>query len=346
MSVALNNSLCSEFRTQSTDVHVSVIFVTWNARSVLIDALKSLYSYDHDCSLEVIVVDNGSSDGTVLMLRDDWPAVQVVPLSWNAGFAAANNIGIARARGRYVLLLNSDTICLPTTISGLVQQLEQDPSIGCVGARHLNNDCCLERSTNAFPTLLNDALEIFELSRFECVQRFLAPRFPWFTDHSRTIDTGWVNGACMMLRKAVIEEVGAFDEAFFIYVEEVELCYRIQQAGWRVVFTPHSEVIHLEGHAYNSNPCFRLRLRFWGHVYFYKKHYSKLRYGVFVLLVSMNAVCRAMMLFVLGILKYVGYRPSPQMWEIVMADRGRAATHRACILAWLKIMFHLSPEVP
>jgi hypothetical protein len=325
---------------------VSVVFVSWNAAGVLPEALASLHRHDHGCTFEVIVVDNGSTDGTAAIVAADWPAVTLLPLTRNVGFGAANNLGIEKACGRYILLLNSDTVSLPTTLSGLVQALEKDPSIGCVGARHINGDGTLQRSTNAFPTLLNDALELFELARLPAVQRFLAPRFPWFTDHSAMIDTGWVNGACMMFRKAALDEVGLFDPAFFIYVEEVDLCYRLHRAGWRIVFSPEAEVIHIEGHAFDSNPSFRLRLRFWGHVYFYRKHYAAWRYRTFALMVSLNAACRIAGIALLGLLKRIGYTTSPTVWEVVVADRGRAASHRTCMLAWLKIMLHMAPMQP
>ena len=322
---------------------VSVVIVSWNTRHVLDEALASLYSIEHGVEIEVIVVDNGSMDGSVEMVRERWPEVIVAALPENVGFGAANNVGLKHASGDYVLLLNSDTKCLWTTIRGLVAELQADPTVGCVGARHINRDGSLQRSTNAFPTLLNDTLELSGLTRFPLFQSALRPRFPWWSDHTTRMNTGWVNGACMMLRRSAIDVTGGFDEAFFLYVEEVDLCYRIRQAGWRVIFTPTAEVVHLEGRSLDSDPALRLRLRFWGHTHFYRKHYSKARHFLFCALVSVIAAGRLVALLTLAGLNWLGYTSPQSAWEFIVLDRTRAP-YASYVRAWVDIMRHRSVD--
>jgi GT2 family glycosyltransferase len=324
---------------------ISVIIVAWNARELLAQALTSLVSQVDQPSYEVIVVDNGSTDGSSEMIRSDWSTIKLVSLKRNVGFAAGNNIGIGHATGEYILLLNSDTIVLPTTLRGLASVLQNDEKIGCVGARHLNGDGSLQRSTNEFPTLLNDFLELTELSRLKSVQRLLQRRFPWWGDHLHDCDTGWVNGACMMVRRQVINQIGGLDESFFIYAEEVEWCYRMRRMGWRIVFSPKAEVIHLSGHSFNNDPGRRLRLRYWGHAAFYRKHYSRVKHSLFQLIVSMISAIRICGLMLLNIRDRLGYPPSAHLWELVAQDCSRAP-YRTMINAWWKILIHASAEPP
>ena len=324
---------------QVEDPFVSVIIVNWNTRDYLDQTLGSLFSYDHGFNIEVIVVDNGSTDGSTKMVRARWPKVNLVVLKENIGFAAANNIGIELSVGEYLLFLNSDTICLPTTILGAIREFKEDHSVGCVGMRHLNQDGSFQPSTNAFPTLLNDILELTELSRFKVVQRYLSRDFPWWSDHDQRMESGWVNGACMMVRRLVIQDVNGFDEDFFAYVEEVDLCFRIHKAGWSVIFTPKAEVIHLEGKSLDSNPGLRLRLRFWGHAHFYKKHYSAARYLFFRFFISVMAAGRITAMLMLSSLQQLGYKPPQHIWPCVVGDNGKTS-FKEWLVTWFYIMCH------
>lgn len=318
---------------------VSVIVVNWNTRELLEQLLHSLDRQVDQPSYEVVVVDNGSSDGSADMVRTQWPQVKLVTLPRNVGFAAGNNAGFRHAAGEYLLLLNSDTIVMPTTLPGLVSVLRRHPEVGCVGARHFNIDGSLQRSTNAFPTLVNDFLELTELSRLRPVQCLLRLRFPWWGDHASTFNTGWVNGACMMVRRQVIEEVGGLDETFFAYVEEVDWCYRMHQRGWRVVFTPDAEIIHLSGRSLCRDPARRLHLRYWGHCAFYGKHYSKGAAISFRGIVTAVAAGRIVALALLRVARRLGYRPPERLWEAV-AQEPHTGGDRAIMRAWWRILCH------
>lgn len=316
---------------------VAVIIVNWNTRELLQQALATLYEKTPNVSLEVVVVDNGSSDGSVDLVRDQFPDVAIVPLPENLGFAKANNIGFAHSSAPYVLLLNSDTIVLPTTVSGCVAVLDRDPTIGCVGARHLNGDGSLQRSVDSFPSLLNDALSMTELHRLGPVERFLRRRFAWWGEHDRECEVGWVNGACMMVRRTVIDAVGALDEGTFIYGEEVDWCYRMQQAGWKVVFTPNAEVIHLGGQAMDQAADRRVHLRYAGQLRFYRRHYSGAQVAALRILFTTVSSVRLLAIGGMWISERLGRPPSSPLWEFVTQERVRVP-HRVIARAWARIL--------
>ena len=271
---------------------VSVLIVNWNTAELLDKAIASVFAHPCPFQIEVLVVDNGSIDGSVDMLRRNWPQVRLFALSYNTGFGPANNLAAQEASGDAILLLNSDAECRPRTIEILLAELDADPSLACVGPRHLNSDGSLQRSTNALPTLWNDTIELTGLTAFGLFRRLLRKRFPWWDDHEERIETGWVNGACMMIRRRAFEGVGGFDPDFMLYGEEVELCIRLKNDGWKVVFTPATDALHYEGRSLDHDPGLRLQLMFASHVRIYRKHAPAVKRLAFQALVSCVAAGR------------------------------------------------------
>ncbi|HEX6869611.1 MAG TPA: glycosyltransferase family 2 protein [Micromonosporaceae bacterium] len=321
---------------------VSVVIVNWNTRDLLDQTLSTLHSQTTGVAFETIVVDNGSTDGSAALVRDHWPRIDLVALPENRGFAAANNIGFARASGEYVLLLNSDTIVLPTTVRGLVDLLDRTPEAVCAGARHLNADGSLQRSVDDFPTLANDFLSYTELHRARLLQRWLRHRFAWWGAHDQVRTVGWVNGACMMVRRQVIETIGGLDEGFFIYAEEVDWCFRMWQAGGQVYFTPEAEVIHLGGQAMNNAAHRRITLKYLGQMRFYRKHYSKARQLALRSILAGNALVRLGLLVAFGMAGWLGMRPTDRVWQLVTQEPVRTST-ATMLKAWWRILL-LRPE--
>lgn len=321
--------------TQRPDV--SVVIVSWNVRDLLQQTLETLYRESRHVSFETVVVDNGSTDGSVELVRESWKQVRLISLPENRGFAVGNNIGFNEARGRYILLLNSDTIVLPTTLPGMVSFLDQHPETGCVGARHLNPDGTLQRSIDNFPSLLNDFLSYSELHRLSVLQPFLRRRFPWWSEHDQVRDVDWVNGACMMVRSEVIAQLGGLDEGYFIYAEEIDWCYRMIQAGWRVSFTPEAEIIHLGGQAMNRVADKRIVLKYKGQYRFYRKHYPIWKYVVLRAIVTAVAIPRIVILLFLHL--FSGWSRNTLLRWQGLTQEPVATEPRIMLRAWWKILW-------
>ncbi len=192
-------------------------------------------------------MDNASADGSVAMVRQDFPHVRLMENAENRGFAAANNQGIAVARGRYVLLLNSDTIVLDGAIARTVAFADAHRDAAVVGCRVLNADRTLQPTCFMFPSVLNMLLSSTYLYKLWPQSRLLGrERMTWWRrDDVREVDV--VTGCFMLVRSEAIGQIGVMDERFFMYGEETDWCYRFQRAGWKVLFTPTAEIVHLGG---------------------------------------------------------------------------------------------------
>lgn len=221
---------------------VTVIIVSYNTRELLAQCLESLRPETVMTSVSVTVVDNASHDGSVAMVRDRFPWVTVVESLVNSGFAAANNLVLRDLASPYALLLNSDTVVAPGTIQHMLDCMERRPDAGVVGCRLLNADDSLQRSCWRFPhplRALGEALGVTQALRRR------SNYSEWDYASERRVD--FVIGACLLLRKATLDQAGIFDERFFMYGEEMDLCYRLARAGWSVWYTPERSVVHYGG---------------------------------------------------------------------------------------------------
>ncbi len=228
------------------EVELTVVVVSWNTQDLLRDCLRSVARRLDSMRSQVIVVDNGSCDGSPEMVASEFPSVELVSNADNLGFAAANNQGIQRARGEFVLLLNSDTVVLGDVLRASVKYARAHPRVGVLGCRVLNKDRSLQLTCSQEPTLTNLALLT---SRMDClpVPRFLG-RYQmrsWLRLDERDVDV--VSGCYMLVRRTAIDEVGLLDEDFFFFGEEVDWCKRFRASAWIVRFAPVGEIIHLGG---------------------------------------------------------------------------------------------------
>lgn len=248
---------------------ISIVIISWNTKQVTRDCLRSLdqsLAADKLASqTEVIVVDNGSTDGSPAMIKKEFPHVTLILNRQNVGFGRANNQGIAKANGDRILLLNSDTIVFPGAVKKLSAFVEAHPRAGVVGPRLKNADGTPQPSAGSFPDPWTVFLMLF-MEHFVPVRRVRAA-FP----KSRPVD--WVMGAAMMCRAAALREVKGFDEGIFLYMEEVELCYRLKKAGWEVHYEPRAVITHLGGASSPAGRPAQIRHIFEGLTYFYRKHY-------------------------------------------------------------------------
>jgi N-acetylglucosaminyl-diphospho-decaprenol L-rhamnosyltransferase len=244
---------------------VSVVVVTLNALPWIERCLESVRSY------ETIVVDHGSTDGTLELVRDRFPEARLIEQE-NKGLGGGSNAGMRAASGDYYLLLNSDAWALGDAVEKLTAFAESRPDAAVLGPKLLNPDGSLQRTVRGFPTLWRLATEYFFLRklapRTRALNAFYGARF----DHDEVREAEFLMGACLLVRKKAADTVGVFDEDFFMFSEETDWCYRFHQAGWKVLFYPGAEFVHVGGAttAQNWGPMYREQLR--GHLRFLAKH--------------------------------------------------------------------------
>jgi N-acetylglucosaminyl-diphospho-decaprenol L-rhamnosyltransferase len=240
----------------------SVVVVTYNSAAWIERCLESVRGR------ETIVVDNGSTDGTVALVRERFPAVRLLEQE-NAGMGGGNNAGMRIASGRYFLLLNSDAWVVGDAVTQLVAFADEHPEAAVVGPRLLNPDGSLQRSARAFPTLWRLATEYLFLRKLAPRSRLLNRFYEGGFEHDVVREVDWLFGACLLVRRDAADEVGLFDEDFFMFSEETDWCYRFRQAGWKVYFFPGAEVVHVGG-ASHGGSLFAENVR--GQLRFLAKH--------------------------------------------------------------------------
>lgn len=256
-------------------VDVSAIIVSYNTRALLGQCLRSLLDQTRRLCVEVIVVDNGSSDGSVQAIEEEFPSVSVIANGRNMGYAWANNQAIRASTGRFVLLLNPDTIVLERAIELMVKFMDAHPDAGACGCRLVYEDGSYQRSSHPLPSLLSPLYEYTGLfDRVPGLARLLMP--DWIDRPGETHDAGYCSGACLLVPRRAIQQVGLMDDRFFLYGEDVDWCKRMWQAGKKVVYLPDATVVHLEGRSSSwTGPRRRLgEVR--GEVQFLKKWHSPL----------------------------------------------------------------------
>jgi GT2 family glycosyltransferase len=266
---------------------VSVIIVNWDTEALLRECLQSVFDATRGIDFEVIVIDNASRDGSVAMVEKEYPQVELVKNPDNKGFATANNQGIARAQGRYVLLLNSDTVVLDDAIEATVRFADARPKVAVAGCRVLNADRSLQPTCFMYPSLLNMLLSSSYLYKLFPGSRFFGrERMTWW-DRADTRDVDVVTGCFMLVRRDAIDQVGRLDERFHMYGEETDWCYRFKEAGWRVVFAPDGQIIHYGGASSRQKPA-EMTLQLRGSILlFLKKHRGILSYAAARVLVAL-----------------------------------------------------------
>jgi GT2 family glycosyltransferase len=227
-------------------IDLSIVIVTWNTRALSLDCVAATLREARACAsrwaCELVVVDNGSGDGTARGVRERFPGVRVLRLPRNLGFAAGANRGLAAARGRFALLLNSDARLLPGALERCLAHLEAHPDVGVVGPLLLRADGRPRASAHRFPLLASELLPPSLLSLA------LPRRFPsWRTRGELPAEVEAVRGAALFLRTALLRRIGALPEAYFFFLEETDWCWKVRAAGLRVVWLPGARVIHLSG---------------------------------------------------------------------------------------------------
>jgi len=245
--MSIRNSLSSDPQAtvNSPMLDVTVVIVSYNTAKLTLDCLRSIYEQTRRVSFEVVVIDNASSDGSVAAIHQEFPECIVIENVKNLGFAAANNQGLCRARGRYALLLNSDTRVLDGAIDKAVAFADVHPESGMVGCRTLSANGSIQYNCFMFPSLLNLALSLTQLTSLRPRNRFFGrARMTWWNyDTVREVDA--VAGCFMLVRRQAFEEVGPMSEEYFMYSEDTDWCWRFSRKGWKVLYTPDAVIVHI-----------------------------------------------------------------------------------------------------
>jgi GT2 family glycosyltransferase len=253
-------------RSDDPIVDMSIVLVCWNNKAYLDPCLRSLYDGGLKHSFDVIVVDNGSIDGSQQMLAEKYPQVKLIQNAGNVGLGKASNQGIEATNGRHVLLLNNDTLVNGPALDVLVEYLDAHPEVGATAGKLLNPDGSFQSGFAPFSTLLEEFLIVTRIGEL------LWTGYPSHGDSGQIKETGWMSSACLLVRRAALDQVGLLDESYFIYGDEADLQYRLKKAGWKVVFLPTSSIIHFGGRSMDRWK--RRKMVYRGKMMFYKKNYG------------------------------------------------------------------------
>lgn len=248
------------------DLDLTISIVNWNTRQDLLECLDSIIPEEQretpagtalkidGLSAEVIVVDNGSQDASARWVSRRFPCVTVLPQRENLGYARGNNLAFAASHGRLVLVLNPDTLVSRGALAALVEFAESDQFMGIAGAKVLNPDGTLQYSARKFPTLAAGIYRHSILGRLfpdnKATREYL--QSDWLHDDAREVD--WVSGCAMLIKRETLIDVGGFDEDYYMYVEDVDICWRARKAGWTVWFCPYAVITHKKARASDLIP--------------------------------------------------------------------------------------------
>lgn len=264
---------------------LSIVIVSWNVSDLLVQCLASIYDNPPDGVFEVIVVDNASSDDSVVIVRKEFPSVSVITNSQNVGFAGGNNQAIRTSKGKYILLLNPDTEIRPGALNTMLQYMEVNSEAGAVGARLLNPDGTLQRSCFPAPTLTRELRHMFHLD-----QRLRRGMNRWDTHTPRQVEV--LLGACILARREALDSVGPLDETYFMFSEEVDLCFRLRQAGWQLYWIPKAQIIHYGGQSTQQVALDMFLQLYRGKLLYFRKHYGRFAGMVYKLILLFSSSFR------------------------------------------------------
>lgn len=259
----------------SNILDLSIIIVNWNVKKYLLECIRSILQNISNVSFEIIVVDNNSTDDSVREIKDTYPNVSIIENISNLGFAKANNIGARASKGRYILLLNPDTIVFPMTIEYLVNYLDCHQDVGAVGGKIVCPESNFIGGARHFPSLLTEFIDHLRLSSFFPHNKFFGFYNLKYWDYNDNRDVDVLSGACIMTRKQIVNEIGLFDESFFMYGEDIDLCFKIKKAGWRIVFVEKAKIIHYGEKSAEQTLNGEMEIEsLWSKYYYFKKNHG------------------------------------------------------------------------
>lgn len=283
---------------------LSIVIVNWNTHDLLAQCLESLVAspdlqisgllnqpetrHHSPVTIKVLVVDNASTDGSAAMIRARFPWVRLVENRENVGFARANNQAIRESEGHYVLLLNPDTEVKSGALETLVRFADAHPQVGAVGPRLVNPDGTLQSSCHPTPTLAGEVWRLFHLDVLWPYARYQMSA--WDLDNPRRVDV--IQGACLLLRRAALDQIGFLDEDYFMYSEEVDLCHRLKRAGWSLYWVPEAQVVHYGGRSTQQVAAEMFLQLYQSKLLYFRKHHGWLAAQVYKVILAAAALGR------------------------------------------------------
>lgn len=274
-------------------MRLSVIVVNWNTGELIRRCVESVYADIQttsdlpDSEVEVFIVDSASTDGSTQAVQAQFPQAKYIYSPQNIGFGPANNLALRQATGEYILLLNPDTLVHPGAVETLLRFMDQNQGAGAAAARLLNPDGSLQFSCSPEPTLKGEFLRLFHLGVRPDGYYAMDT---WDQAMPQTVDV--ILGACMLLRKQVIDQVGLFDEQFFMYNEETDLCHRIRQAGWKICWVPQAQVTHYGGQSTRQMAAEMFVQLYRAKVLYFRKYHHPFTVGLYKLILFMTSLPR------------------------------------------------------
>lgn len=311
-------------------LEVSVIIVNLNTKDLLRDCLTSVREEASPVSLEVLVIDNGSTDGSVEMIQKEFPQVRLFVNSMNEGFAAPNNRGMKEAGGDFVFLLNSDTVVMPGAIQELLHFMKRTDDAGACGPKLVYPDGSLQRSVKGFPTLWTHACDMLGLDRlFPNSQLFGKGEMAYF-NYDTSAEVDHVMAAAFLVRRQAVSQVGMLDERFRIYYNDMDWCYRMKQQSWKIYYVPTAQVVHYLGRTVAQvNKDFSHFQQLHDNVMlFYRKHYGRWSIVVYKLLLCFGFSLRTV------------------VWGAKRVLRSSPETKMMCRYSWKTFLLGLKFWIP
>jgi hypothetical protein len=272
-------------------IDLTLIIVNWNTRQLLLDCLESVFqdiARTPRRQIDVIVVDNASTDDSAAVLRKQYAQVTLIENESNIGFAAANNQGIRCSKSDYVYLLNSDTILGEHALQAMLDYADSHPSVGALGAQLKNPDGSLQVSASPAPTLVRELWRLFHLDTIKPLAIY--PMQAWPQDQARPVDT--ILGASMLIRKKALDASGLMDEAYFMYSEEVDLCLQLRRHGWEIHWLPEATVLHYGGQSTRQASKAMFLHLYAGKVRYFRKNHGRLDAVLYKAILAAAAIAR------------------------------------------------------
>jgi N-acetylglucosaminyl-diphospho-decaprenol L-rhamnosyltransferase len=267
---------------------ISIVIVSWNTETVLLECLRSIYSYPPPGEFEIWLVDNASTDNSVEQTRMLFPLVNIIENHTNVGFARANNQAIEKSSGRFVVLLNPDTLIHPYMFDRLIDFINSHATVGSVGPRYLNLDGSLQRSCAPFPSISGEFWRMFHLDKIYSYGTYNMRE--WDQHKPREVDV--LQGACLLIRRLALDKVGLLDNSFFMYSEETDLCYRLNKAGWKLYWIPEAVLTHLGGQSTRQAISAMFLRLYESKIQFIRKHYGRFMARVYKIIILATAFSR------------------------------------------------------